>query len=89
MIIRTESDGETVIAVGDNCHDLARILGITPQAVSHGIHRGSRLYHVVPDDDEGDGDPVAQERYDERASDEEEVLDAVGAPGEVAEVELE
>lgn len=47
MIIRTEKDGETVIAVGDNCHDLARFLGITPQAVSHGIHRGSRLYHVI------------------------------------------
>lgn len=47
LIIRTEKDGETVIAVGDNCHDLARILGITPQAVSHGIHRGSRLYHVI------------------------------------------
>ena len=47
MIVRTEKDGETVIAVGDNCHDLARILKITPQAVSHGIHRGSRLYHVI------------------------------------------
>lgn len=52
VIIRTEKDGETVIAVGDNCHDLARILGITPQAVSHGIHRGSVLYHVVEDYDE-------------------------------------
>ncbi len=52
MIVRTEKDGETVIAVGDNCHDLARILGVTPQAVSHGIHRGSRLYHVISDDEE-------------------------------------
>ena len=52
MIVRTEPDGETVIAVGDNCHDLARILGITPQAVSHGIHRGSRLYHVIDDTDD-------------------------------------
>ena len=52
MIVRTEKDGETVVAVGDNCHDLARILGITPQAVSHGIHRGSRLYHVVDDNEE-------------------------------------
>ena len=57
MIIRTEKDGETVIAVGDNCHDLARILKITPQAVSHGIHRGSKLYHVVIDEieDEKEG----------------------------------
>lgn len=47
MVVRTEKDGETVVAVGDNCHDLARILGITPQAVSHGIHRGSKLYHVI------------------------------------------
>lgn len=47
VIVRYEKDGETVIAVGDNCHDLARILGITPQAVSHGIHRGSKLYHVI------------------------------------------
>lgn len=54
MIIRTEKDGETVIAVGDNCHDLARILGFTASAVSHAIHRGSKLYHVVDDveDDE-------------------------------------
>lgn len=54
MVIRTEKDGETVIAVGDSIHELARILNITPQAVSHGIHRGSRLYHVVPDDLEED-----------------------------------
>ena len=54
MIVRTEKDGETVRAVGDNCHDLARILGITPQAVSHGIHRGSKLYHVIEDEGEAD-----------------------------------
>lgn len=36
LIVKTESDGETVIAVGENYHDLARQLGITPQAVSHG-----------------------------------------------------
>ena len=52
MIVKTEKDGETIVAVGDNCHDLARILGITPQAVSHGLHRGSRLYHFVPDGEE-------------------------------------
>ena len=52
LIVRTESDGETVIAVGESCHDLARQLRITPQAVSHGIHRGSKLYHVVEDDEE-------------------------------------
>ena len=56
MIVRTERDGETVVAVGDNCHDLARILGITPQAVSHGIHRGSRLYHLVNDDEDPEGE---------------------------------
>lgn len=56
MIVRTEKDGETVVAVGDNCHDLARILGITPQAVSHGIHRGSRLYHLVNDDEDQEGE---------------------------------
>ncbi len=54
MVIKTEKDGETVIAVGDTIHELARILGITPQAVSHGIHRGSRLYHVIPEDLEED-----------------------------------
>lgn len=54
MIIRTEKDGETVIAIGDNCHDLARILGITPQAVSHGIHRGSNLYHVIEEEEQFD-----------------------------------
>ena len=54
MIVRTERDGETVVAVGDNCHDLARILGITPQAVSHGIHRGSRLYHVIKGEENDD-----------------------------------
>lgn len=54
MIVRTEKDGETVVAVGDNCHDLARILKITPQAVSHGIHRGSKLYHIVEDDTDED-----------------------------------
>lgn len=60
MIVRTEKDGETVVAVGDNCHDLARILGITPQAVSHGIHRGSRLYHLVNDDEDPEGDLKGQ-----------------------------
>ena len=52
LIVRYEKDGETVIAVGDNCHDLARILGITPQAVSHGIYRGSKLYQVIEDEEE-------------------------------------
>ena len=52
MVIKTEKDGETVIAVGDNYHDLARILGITPQAISHAIHRGSKIYHLIPDEEE-------------------------------------
>ena len=47
MIVRTEKDGDTIVAVGDNCHNLARLLGITPQAVSHGLHRGSKLYHYI------------------------------------------
>lgn len=55
MIVRTEKDGETVIAVGDNCHDLARMLGITASAISHAIKRGSNLYHVI-DDEESDDD---------------------------------
>ena len=54
MIVRTEKDGETVIAVGDNCHDLARMLGISASAVSHAIHRGSKLYHVIDDEEETD-----------------------------------
>lgn len=52
MIVRYDKN-ENVIAIGENCHDLARILGITPQAVSHGIHRKSKLYAVI---DEGDED---------------------------------
>lgn len=52
MIVYTEKDGETVIAVGDNCHDLARKIGKTPQAVSHGIHRKSKRYHVIEEKEE-------------------------------------
>lgn len=52
MIVRYDKN-ENVIAIGENCHDLARILGITPQAVSHGIHRKSKMYAVI---DEGDED---------------------------------
>lgn len=51
MIISYDKNGQ-VVAIGDNCHDLARILGITPQAVSHGIHRGSKLYAIVEDKDD-------------------------------------
>ncbi len=61
MIVRTEKDGETVIAVADNCHEMARILGITPQAVSHGLHRGSKLYHYI-DDSEVDDSEVVHDR---------------------------
>lgn len=46
LIARYDKDGQ-IIAVGDNCHDLARQLKITPQAVSHAIHRGSKLYAVI------------------------------------------
>lgn len=52
VIVRYEKDGETVIAVGDNCHDLARILGITPQAVSHAIHRRSKRYRIIEEDED-------------------------------------
>lgn len=51
MIVRYDKEGQ-VIAIGDNCHDLARILGITFQAVSHGIHRGSKLYAYIQEDEE-------------------------------------
>ena len=54
MVIRYDKQGQ-VIAIGDSIHDLARQLNITPQAVSHGIHRGSKLYAVV-DDSEVDND---------------------------------
>lgn len=53
MIVRYDKDGQ-VIAVGDSCHDLARILKITPQAVSHGIHRGSKLYAVIKEPEEAE-----------------------------------
>jgi hypothetical protein len=51
MIAKYDKEGN-IIAVGDNCHDLARILGITPQAVSHGIHRGSKLYAVIDESED-------------------------------------
>ena len=54
MIAKYDKEGN-IEAVGDNCHDLARILKITPSAVSHAIHRGSKLY-VVIDDEEGEED---------------------------------
>lgn len=40
------------IAEGTSAHDLARKLGVTPQAVSHGLHRGSRRYARVEVDEE-------------------------------------
>ena len=50
MIVRYDKF-ENVIAIGDNCHDLARLLGITYQAISHGLHRGSKLYAYIPDEE--------------------------------------
>lgn len=48
------------VGVGDNFHDLAKLLGITPSAVSRGVHKNSELYKVVnvepemyPDNDGG------------------------------------
>ena len=35
------------IAEAESCHALAKKIGITPQAVSHGIHRGSERYMVM------------------------------------------
>ena len=35
------------LAVGDNFHDLAKVLGISASAVSHAVHRNSELYKVV------------------------------------------
>lgn len=34
-------------AVGDNFHDLARILGVTPSSISHAVHRNSEYVKVV------------------------------------------
>lgn len=42
------------IAEGTSAHDLAKKLGITPQAVSHGLHRGSKRYGVIEDEAEED-----------------------------------
>lgn len=39
-------------AVGDSCHDLGRLLGISASAVSHALHRGSKIYVMVPDDED-------------------------------------
>lgn len=39
------------IAEGSSAHDLARKIGVTPGAVSHGIHRGSRRYMVMEEED--------------------------------------
>lgn len=38
-------------AVGDNYHDLGRILGISASAISHAVHRDSELYKVVEEDE--------------------------------------
>lgn len=53
VVIRYEKDG-TVRAVADSCHEMARILGITPQAVSHAIHRGSKLYKRIEVEENGE-----------------------------------
>lgn len=52
MYVRTEKDGETVIAVADTMTELSKMLGVTVSAVSKAITRGSKLYHFVPDYDE-------------------------------------
>lgn len=35
------------VGVGDNFHDLGRLLGISASAISHAVHRNSELYKVV------------------------------------------
>ena len=52
LYIYTEADGETVIAVAESEKKLAKLLGYSPTAVSHGINRGSKRYHVVDDIEE-------------------------------------
>lgn len=55
-------------AVGDNFHDLGRILGISASAVSHAVHRNSELYKVVDIDEwwpTNDGDLWT---YDEKGN---------------------
>ena len=39
-------------AVGDNFHDLGRILNISASAVSHAVHRNSEIYKVVEVEEE-------------------------------------
>lgn len=53
LVIRYDKN-ENIIAVGENYHDLARQLNISPSAVSHAIHRGSKLYYEceVEEDEE-------------------------------------
>ena len=51
--IAYDKDGQC-IAVGDSINDLARQLGITPAAVSHGLHRGCTRYAYIEEDKEND-----------------------------------
>lgn len=60
MIARYDKEGQTM-AVGDNCHDLARQLGITASAVSHAIHRGSKYYAIIDDGEAADEPEQAEE----------------------------
>ncbi len=56
MYIKTEKDGETVVAVADSKKELAELTGVSISAVCHGLKKKSRLYHYVPDDEEeGEG----------------------------------
>lgn len=59
MIAKYDKEGQ-IIGVGDNCHDLARQLGITASAVSHAIHRGSKYYAII-DDEEGADEPKEEQ----------------------------
>lgn len=50
MIVYFDKDDHP-IAEGKNCHDLARKLGITFQAVSHGLKRNSERYMIIEEEE--------------------------------------
>lgn len=51
MIVYFDKDDHP-IAEGKNCHDLARKLGITFQAVSHGLKRNSERYMIIEEEEQ-------------------------------------
>ena len=51
MVARYDKEGQ-IVAVGKNCAELSRMLGISLSVVARGVKRGSKLYAVIPDDEE-------------------------------------